>query len=495
MIEKIDSYDENTIRQMVADLEKVESEQLNDAVCDIIDIGSKPISMLIETLPEMSEEVGKTVVQKLEDFFYFNPEKGVKNIEHLKKSVQEAPEIYRAGLLSALSDILDATDESGEIISSMNKEAMAVLCSNADITRIGKAIEILVRANEVNSIPSIINLMINSIDRLDKFENYQFIETSLLALKRLGGEAVLRLLINPLSDSAIKQLRVEWRTKEKRLLDDTLIALQKLDSDFAQVMIKVVDLSEFNLPFAAMLNEGIKHSDKWVRQAAVEAMRKTSEEMTPEALSRMLADPAPEVRLMAITSLGAFDKNQTGDLLFDLANREDESIDIRLNALYALYSQGNLLALQQLAAKKENEKISINPSGLASLLMPHEQGLHNLLNVYTSTSEGLLPEAAHYLSELAIPEDIGAMVSAHTKGNEVQRDKMIRFLKAFIEKNDGPKLEKAMKEQLNEAERHALKMLVPEKGNKKSNVEKENCDCGCDCHELHFHHHHSHKHN
>ena len=486
-IEKIDSYDDNSLRQMIADLENIEEERLTDAICDIIDMGIKPISMLIETLPEMSEEVGGLVVQKLEDFFYFHPEKGGKVIDRLKKSVREAPKKYRAGLLSALSDILEATDESGKIIGSMGEEAMAVLTSDADITRIGKAIEILSRAEEYNSIPHIINLMIKNTDKLDKFENYQFIETSLLALKKLGGEAVLRLLVNPISDSAIKQLRVEWRTKEQKLLDDTLIALQKLDSDFAQVMIKIVDLSEFNLPFAAMLNEGIKHSDKWVRQAAVEAMRKTSEDMTPEALSRMLADPAPEVRLMAITSLGAFDKKQTGDILLDLASREEESIDIRLNALYALYSQGNLLALQQLAAKKDNEKIAVNAEGLAALLMPHEQGLHKMLDVYVSTKESLLPEAAHYLSELAVPEDIGAMVAVHTKGNEEQRDKMIRFLKAFVENNNGPKLDSAMKAQLNEAERNALKRLIPEKNAQNEPEGESGYSCG---HRHHHHHHH-----
>ena len=482
-------FDENALRQMIAELENVEEEKLNDAVCDIIDIGSKPIKFLIDSLPQMSEDVGSAVVQKLEDFFYFHPEKGGKVVDRLKQSVREAPNRYRAGLLSALSDILDATDETGEIIGTMGEEAMSVLCSDADITRIGKAIEILVRAEEANSIPYIINLMMKNTDKLDKFENYQFIETSLLALKRLGGEAVLRLLVNPLSDSAIKQLRVEWRTKEQKLLDDTLIALQKLDSDFAQVMIKVVDLSEFNLPFAAMLNEGIKHSDKWVRQAAVEAMRKTSEDMTPEALSRMLGDPAPEVRLMAITSLGAFDKSQTGDLLLDLASREEESIDIRLNALYALYSQENILALQQLASKKDNEKIAVNAEGLAALLMPHDQGLHKMLDVYVATKESLLPEAAHYLSEIAVPEDIGAMVAIHTKGNEEQRDKMIRFLKAFVENNNGPKLEAAMKSQLNEAERNALKRLIPEK---KKQSEDEGCNC-CE-HVTHGHHHHHHHH-
>ena len=100
-----------------------------------------------------------------------------------------------------------------------------------------------------------------------------------------------------------------------------------------------------------------------------------------------------------------------------------------------------------------------------------------------------MPEAAHYLSEIAVPEDIGAMVAVHSKGNEEQRDKMIRFLKAFIENNNGPKRETAMKSQLNEAERNALKRLIPEKNNK-TNDEEDECDC-CE-HVVHGHHHHHH---
>ena len=482
-VENVDSHDKVAIRKLVDELENVAPKELNDAICDVIDLGGHSTSVLIEALPDLSEETGSAVIQKLEDFFYFHPEKGGKVVEKLKKAVKETTGRYKAGLLSMLSDILDATDETGNEISSMKDEALAVLCSDVDIPRRSKAIEILSAAEEAKSIPHIIDLMITNIDRLDKFENYQFIETSLLALKKLGGEAVLRLLVNPASDTAIKQLRVEWRTKDKDLLDATLIALQKLDTNFAQVMIKVVDLSEFNLPFAAMLNEGIKHSDKWVRQAAVEAMNKTSENMTPEALARMLSDEAPEVRLMAVTSLGAFTKEDTGDILHDLASRPEESMDIRLNALYALYSQGNLLALQEIGAQKENTQISLNAMGLATLLMPHEQGLHKMLEVYAATSESYLPEAAHYLSELAVPEDIGAMVAAHTKGSEEQRDKMIRFLKAFIEKNNGPRLEDAMNKQLDESQKKALMMMLPAK------TKLDNDDDDHDDHHGHDHNH------
>ena len=116
-----------------------------------------------------------------------------------------------------------------------------------------------------------------------------------------------------------------------------------------------------------------------------------------------------------------------------------------------------------------------------------------MLDVYVSTDEAYLPEAAHYLSELAMPEDIGAMVAAHANGNEEQKDKMIRFLKAFIVKNNGPKLQSAMKSQLNEAERHALERLVPENDNRyNSNDEVKEDDCGCGHGHGHHHHHHHH---
>ena len=482
-VDNVDSQDKEAIRHLVDELENVAPEELNDAVCDIIDLGGLSTSVLIESISDLTEETADAVVQKLEDFFYFYPEKGGKVVSKLKKAVQSATGRYKASLLAMLSDILEATDETGKEISTMSEEALAVLCSDVDIPRRSKAIEILSTAEEAKCIPYVIDLMINNLEGLDKFENYQFIETSLLALKKLGGDSVLRLLVNPFSDSAIKQLRIEWRAKEQQILNSTLIALQKIDTNFAQVMIKVVDLSEFNLPFAAMLKEGINHSDKWVRQAAVEAMNKTSENMTPEALARMLSDEAPEVRLMAVTSLGAFNKEDTGELLHDLASRPEESMDIRLNALYALYSQGNLNVLQEIGAQKDNVQISLNATGLATLLMPHDQGLHKMLEVYISTSESYLPEAAHYLSELALPEDIGAMVAVHTKGNENQRDKMIRFLKAFIEKNDGPRLEEAMKKQLSENEIHALKEMIPEHHHYDNGYE---CDCG---------HHDNHEHN
>lgn len=486
---EIDPQDVDGLQGLVKELEEVAPKELNDAICDIIDIGGRSTAVLIDKLPEMSEKVGSSVVQKLEDFFYFHPEKGSKVVERLKKAVKEAPKAYRAGLLSALSDILEATDETGNEICSMSEEAMSVLLSDVDMPRIGKAIEILVGAGERKSIPHIIKLMIKNIDRLDKFENYQFIENSLLALKSLGGEAVLRLLVNPQSDSAMKQLRIEWRTVDEQLLNDTLVALQSLDSDFAQVMIKVVDLSEFNLPFASMLNEGIKHSDKWVRQTAVEALQKTTESITPDDLAKMLSDPASEVRLMAVTSLGAFGKTQTGDLLVSLAGRPEEAMDVRLNALYALYSQGNLEGLQQIAVQNDNASITMNAEGLACMLMPHEQGVERMLRIFVGANESLLPEATHYLSELVVPEDIGAMAAAYSSFNSVQREKLLAFMGSFIEKNDGPRLAAAFAN-LAPAEQTALKMLLPEKGQKKQVEGHENADDACHCGCGHHHHHH-----
>jgi len=302
--------------------------------------------------------------------------------------------------------------------------------------------------------------MTKSIGGLDNFQNYQFVETSLLALKRLGGEPVIRLLINPSSETAIRQLRLEWRGQNEKLLNETFSVLQRLDADFAQVMLKVVDLSDFNLPFIAMINEGVGHSDKWVRQTAVASMQKASEALSPEVLSRMLNDSASEVRLMAATSLGGFSVEQTGSVLEELASRPGESREIRLNALYALFAQKNLAALKNIASQPDSMQIAINAQGLASLLMPHEDGLKSQLSVYCLAKSELLGEAGHYLMELAEPEDIEYLIKAHSAGNATQRERMIDFIRQFIDKKAGPRLEVAIG-RLAEPEQKALRLLMP----------------------------------
>ena len=457
---KINSMDVAGLREMILGLQKVPGRKLNDAVCDIIDAGGYSVAVLLDMLPELPVSLQQKVVEKIEDFFYFHPENGVKLFRRLKKALARSDRSCHARLLAAMADISEKVDDQDFSISDLGDQAMTILESDADLGRLSKAIEVLVKASESRSIPAIIKIMIKSIGGLDNFQNYQFVETSLLALKRLGGEPVIRLLINPSSETAIRQLRLEWRGQNGKLLNETFSVLQRLDADFAQVMLKVVDLSDFNLPFIAMINEGVGHSDKWVRQTAVASMQKASEALSPEVLSRMLNDSASEVRLMAATSLGGFSVEQTGSVLEELASRPGESREIRLNALYALFAQKNLVALKNIASQPDSMQIAINAQGLASLLMPHEDGLKSQLSVYCLAKSELLGEAGHYLMELAEPEDIEYLIKAHSAGNATQRERMIDFIRQFIDKKAGPRLEVAIG-RLAEPEQKALRLLMP----------------------------------
>lgn len=455
--------DVTELRQLVAGLLEKPEKKLNDAICDIIDMGGYSVAVLLDALPGFPANLQLLITRKIEDFFYFHPENGVKLFKRIKKTLAAVDPVCQAPLLAVLADISEKIDDNDLEISRVGELALAVLESDADLARMSKAIEILVKASAYAGIPLIIKLMIKSINSLDNYQNYQFIETSLLALKRLGGEPLIRLLISPTSASAIKQLRLEWRTMDQGLLSDTLVALQKLDADFAQLMLKVIDLSDFNLPFVAMVNEGVTHNDKWVRQAAVASMQKASAALSPEVLARMLNDSAAEVRLMAATSLGGFAKEQTGEVLGELARRQGESLEIRLNALYALYSQKNSEALQDLSNQQDSPKTAINAQGLLALLMPHDDGLKAMLSAYCKAKSDLVPEAGHYLMELSEAEDIGSLITLHSAAtNETHRERIIDFIKQFIGKKAGPRLNVAIGK-LSESEQKALKLFTPTK--------------------------------
>ncbi|HNX77116.1 MAG TPA: HEAT repeat domain-containing protein [Candidatus Rifleibacterium sp.] len=456
----IDVRDVAALRKAVRGLSDVPAKKLNDAICDLIDAGGYSVAVLLDELPGFSAECQYQIVRKIEDFFYFHPENGVKLFKRLRKALSLVDHTCRANLLAAMADISEQAEESDFAIGGMGEHALAVLESDADPGRLAKAIEVLVKASEYSSIPVIIKLMTRLTAGLDNFQNYQFVETSLLALKRLGGESIIRLLINPSSEAATRQLRLQWRQMSESLLNATFSILQTLDTDFAQIMLKIVDLSDFNLPFIAMINEGVQHSDKWVRQTAVAAMQRASDALNPEEIARLLNDSASEVRLMAATSLGGFPASQTGSVLEELASRQGESREIRLNALYALFAQKNLTALKSLAVQPDSLQIAINSQGLAALLMPHEEGLKTMLTAYSLAKAELVADAGHYLLELTEPEDIEYLIKAHASGNETQRERLIDFIRQFIVKKSGPRLEVALKK-LAPAEQKALKLLMP----------------------------------
>lgn len=486
----IDIKDVEGLRNAVFELKNVSKKHLNDAICDIIDLGGYSIAVLVDTMPDLEPELQLSIARKLEDFFYFHPENGRKLFGRIKKTLPLVDEKVRKHFLALLSDISAEMDDGEKELGMLGDEALAILQSDADLMRMSKAIEIAVKGLRKDSMPHIINLMKKSIKKLDEYQGYQFIETALLAMKTLGGESILRLMINPVSPNALKQLRMEWRETDENITNNVLSALEAVDEDFAQVMLKVIELSEFSLPFAAMISEGLSHPDKWVRQAAAGTMQKASDGLEPESLSKLLNDEAPEVRLMAVTSLGGFSAAQTGGLLESIAMKNDETMDIRLNAIYALYSQRNLVALSSIVKASDNAKIRTNANSMAAMLMPHSEGLEHILEVYGKASDDLLPDVMPYLTELVEPEDIHALIEAHGKASGLVRERLLNLIHIVLEQKAGHRLESAI-DKLSTAEQEAIKMLKPASKKTTEKAEAHHCDdeCGCGHHHQHQGHH------
>ena len=485
--QNIDNKNTEALRDAVKDLKNVSAKKLNDAICDIIDLGGYSIAVMVDSMPELESELQLAIARKLEDFFYFHPENGRKLFGRIKKTLPLVDEKVRKHFLASLSDISAEMDDGEKELGMLGDEALDILRSDADLMRMSKAIEIAVKGERKDSIPHIINLMIKSVKNLDEYQGYQFIETALMAMKTLGGESILRLMINPASPNALKQLRMEWRDVNETLTSEILSSLESVDEDFAQVMLKVIELSEFSLPFAAMINEGLNHPDKWVRQAAAGTMQSASSALEPEALSRLLNDEAPEVRLMAVTSLGGFTVAQTGMLLENIAMKSEETMDIRLNALYALYSQRNLTALLSIAKQTDNPKLRVNANSMAAMLMPHSEGVEHILEIYGKTAEDLLPDVMHYLTELIEPEDIHTLIEIHGRSTGQTRDRMLNLIHIVLEQKSGHRLDTAI-DKLTPAEQEAINMLKPkakaEESKDGDECETESCECG------HEHHHH-----
>ncbi len=458
-LEKNLSRDVKELRKRVRRLEKISDKKLNDAICDIIDIGGYSLAVLLDRMVNLSPKRQKRVVAKIEEFLFFYPDNGRKILPRLIRSLDKVAKSCMPNVLSAIVDVASRLEDGKNQMSRLGEYAAKVLQSDVDLPRKAKAVEILSEAGLRMSIPSIIQEMKKSVNEIDKFANYQFVEVSLLALKRLGGDSLLRLLINPTSGEAIKQMRVEWRSKSAPDLNSALVEINQLDDGFAQLMLKVIEISEFSLPFMVMIKEGLEHSDKWVRQTAAASMQNLGKSADPEVITRMLNDPASEVRLMAVTSLGGFDKDKTGEALEKLASKSNEAVDIRVNALYALYSQKNLVALQSLT-KSDNNQVSANAIGLSALLLPREEGLDSLYKCFLSFNEENSGELVHYLLELLEPEDLLGLLEKQQKMvKESHKERLLGLLKRFLSHKAGPRLSEAISK-LPEAEKKAICLLI-----------------------------------
>jgi hypothetical protein len=448
------------LAKKVKKLNRMPEKKIKESVCDIIDLKGYGLAVLLYKLPEFSPRRQFKIARKIEDFLYFHPADGLKLQNRLRVACRKCDKQSLPLLLSAYVDVWTKVGKNEAELLKMEDKACEVLKTKADLTRKGKAIEIIGKTDDKRYLKLIIKNMIKASKKVGDFSGYHFIENSLLVVKKLGGETVLRLLINPNSDKIIKKMRIEWDAKDIKIMNGLARIGRKLTDDFAQTLLKVVDLSDFNLPFASMIQEGLEHPDKWVRQTATASMEKISKSVNPELLKKMLGDSSPEVRLMAISSLGGFSIEQTGELLETLAKESGDTAGMRLNALYALHAQKNAPALERLTDSPE-AKIALNAMGLAALLSSsRRESLEKLLDVYLGLKPDRAIELQRYLLELAEPEDLQSLIELHkVSGTSLAKENCVELIKLFMAKKDGPRLEK-VKADLPEGERKAVELLA-----------------------------------
>lgn len=430
----------NKLRQSVQNLINIKDSDLDNAICDIIDLRGYSIAVLLEQMPFMPQNVQMRIASKLEDFFFFKPTKGKKLLKRLAKTINNSNPETKPMLLSAFADVYNSITSKNkdiEIILQIAPNAIEVLNSSIDFMRKSKAIEILGYTKSPKYLPPIIKYIPEALKNISTYSNYTFTESALFAIKKLGGDSVLRLLINKNSIEAKKLLRLEWRKHSEEDLKATLLAIESLNEDIPAMLLKVVELSEYGYPFVEMIKEGLEHPDKWVRQVATASMNKMADKHGFEQLIRMVNDSSIEVKLMAISSLGSYDISKTGEILKNIALNENELYEARLNALYALYKQKNFKALN-LIRQSPSINIAANAAGLAALLLPHDKAIRNLLHELTSNSSQYRNEIINYILELAQPTDVSEFISFQQQSlQEENRSDFLRLFKAFLQKNKG----------------------------------------------------------
>ena len=448
------------LNKKVKKLNRMPLRKIKESVCDIIDMKGYGLALLLHKLPDFSPRRQYKIARKIEDFLYFHSMDGAKLLNRLGIACRKCHKKSLPLLLSAYVDVWTKAGKNEAELVSMQDKAYEVLKTKADLTRKGKAIEIIGKSEDKKYLKAVIKNMIKASRKVGDFSGYHFIENSLLVVKKLGGETVLRLLINPNSDNIIKKMRIEWQENDAAVMNELLGIGRNFTDDFAQTLLKVIDLSDFNLPFASMIQEGLDHPDKWVRQTAAASMEKISKSVNPELLKKMLGDSSPEVRLMAISSLGGFSQEQTGELLEALARESGDTAGMRLNALYALHAQKNLPALKRLSDSSE-AVIALNAMGLSALLGDsRSESLKKLLGVYLGLKPDRAIELQRYLLELSEPEDLSSLIELHkVSESSLAKENCVELIKLFMAKKDGPRLEK-VKSDLPESERKAVELLA-----------------------------------
>lgn len=446
------------IARKIGRLRKVPASKLDNAICDIIDLRGYALAVVLKKLPNLPAGLQKQISIRIEDLIFFHPSRGERVYQRLLKAVTLCAGDCRCHLIAAISDVLEKTKKNLPVPREICEIARSLLITDVDSMRKGKAVEILSMAEVVSSVPGILVALIENVEKIENYENFCFTETALFALKKLGGEGLLRLLVNPQSAHALAEFRVEWRNRSPESAQEILKILRQQDEDFVQKILKVIDLSEFGLPFISMISEGLGHSDKWVRHNATASLARIVDGKGLKHLRRMLKDPALEVRMIAINSLGNFPIAMSGKILTEIAQNEGENADSRMNALYSLFSQKNLNALEKIG-KATTGSMSMNAQGLEALLRPKDEALERLLLLLEKTPVALMHELFHYLMEVSRPEDLKHFVRLHSKlSSQMHRDSFLTFISAFLTNKAGVTLDRAMNE-LSPAEQVALKAL------------------------------------
>jgi len=432
------------LARLVRRLTRFSGRRLDARVCDLIDQKGFGLAMLLRGLGRLPGPVQHRAAERIEDFLFFHPRRGRKLMGRLVAALAAVEPHTRPHLVSAIADVAGKARDYSGLPADVGAAATEVLASDADLTRKGRAAEILGNVGSVADIQSILNVMVVALKNIEAYPGFSYVETALFALKRLGGDSFLRLLINSRSTPAMAQFRLEWREHREEEIRTALAAVAALSEDTSEALLKVVELSEYNLPFLSMIQEGLSHDNKWIRQSAAASMGRLTGDTGLESLLRMLGDQAPEVRLMAVQSLGSFPMRRTGERLHVLAVSEAEVPEIRMNALYALYNQKNLNALENLTGCA-SPLVAMNALGLAALLMPREDGLRRLLEAFRASPMPGLAHLFHYLLELGRAEDLGLVLSYQQGMDDpARREVYLDFLARFLASKEGPGLEKAL---------------------------------------------------
>ncbi len=448
------------LRRRVAKIGRAPEMRVDDLICDFIDLKGYSLAVLLSRMHCFSSQTQKKVATRIEDFIFFHPDLGTKVIPRMSQAVKMCDPLARQHLIAAIADVLNRSEKKTKLNDDLSEVALFVLQSEVDFARKAKAVEILSQFDSFKHIPAILKFLVFAQKKIDTFANFNFSETVLFALKRVGGDGFLRLLVNPQSSKALSQFRFDQRHRSSGEMKTVLAALEMLEEGFPQLILKIIDLSEFNLPFLSMIQEGLLHTDKWVRQTATEALSKIVKQAGPEQLFKMLNDPAHEVRMMAVSSLGNFASKDAGKRLYAIAVQESEKLDIRMNAMYALFSQKDGDSLENLF-ECPTPSIAVNSRGLASLLMPKDEGLTFLITSLEKTPQGSLPELFHYLLELSSPEDLSRLIYFYsTIKDSGKREVFLHLIATFLENKAGPKLEKAF-DSLSPGEKKAIQILRP----------------------------------